>query len=807
MVVTKLPRALQRGSNKAINLSSGVAAAAGLLSLALCVPVYAQPTVSDAELEKLTQTYCGECHNPDDVFGGLDLSTFDFAQAGKQAQTGEKIIRKLSAGVMPPPGKDRPDAATHMRFINTLAGKLDAAWQQAPVLVPPGAHRMNRQEYANAVRDLLSLQVDPAGLLPVDDTSYGFDNIAGSLSSSPALIEAYVSAAASISRLALGHELAATSKEFHAPPDYSQNRHQEGLAFGTRGGLLVDYNFPADGEYKFNWTPVRSNAGGLFGTAEGEQLELAIDGKQVKVWDVAKENPRNMTDERFVFKTAVTAGQHKVGLSFIARTHMPSNDFNQKFERTTLTQDVVGFTFAPHVNAMAISGPFNGKRAQHTTTRDKVFSCYPANSDQESSCARTILGKLATQAYRRPLQDADVKQLMVFYDAGRKSGDFETGIQRGLQFILADPEFLYRMEGEPANNKDKYFAVSELELASRLSFFLWSSAPDEQLMNLASQGKLRKPGVLQQQVERMLADPRADALVSNFAGQWLQLRNLQSASPVADLFPDFDDNLRQAFRTETEMLFASIMRENRNVTELLDANYTFVNERLARHYGIPAVYGSQFRRVELGPELDMRRGLLGKGSILTVSSVADRTSPVLRGKWVLLNILGVVPPDPPPNVPALEASDNPAAGPQTMRERMEQHRNNPACSSCHQMMDPIGFALDKFDRIGRYRSADSGRTLDATGKLVDGQAFDGPSQLRKALMHYSPQFVQTMAERLLTYALGRGVEYYDMPVVRSIVKEAAANDNHFSALVMGVVQSKPFQMNQRAEQAVTTAGL
>ncbi len=818
MVVSKSRCAVPHGSGQQFGSSSslrrvlgrtatGTALWAGLLGLSLSAPVFAQALASDAELQKLTTTYCSECHNGDDLFGGLDLDSFDFAQAGKQAQTGEKIIRKLGAGVMPPPGKPRLNAADHARFINTLASKLDAAWQKAPVLVPPGAHRMNRQEYANAVRDLLSLQVDPAGLLPVDDTSYGFDNIAGSLSSSPALIEAYVSAAASISRLALGHELAATSKEFHAPPDYSQNRHQEGLAFGTRGGLQVDYYFPADGDYKFNWTPVRSNAGGLFGAAEGEQLELAIDGKQVKVWDVAKENPRNMTDERFVFKLPVTAGLHKVGLSFLARTHMPSNDFNQKFERTTLTQDVVGFTFAPHVNAMAISGPFNAKRPQHTTSRDKVFSCYPANSDQESGCARTIVGKLATQAYRRPLQDADTKQLMAFFEAGRKGGDFESGIQRALQFILSDPEFIYRMEGEPANNTEKYFAVSELELASRLSFFLWSSAPDAELLNLATQGKLRTAGVLQKQVERMLADPRSDALVSNFAGQWLQLRNLQSASPVADLFPDFDDNLRQAFRTETEMLFASIMRENRNVTELLDANYTFVNERLARHYGIPAVYGSQFRRVELGPELDMRRGLLGKGSILTVSSVADRTSPVLRGKWVLLNILGVVPPDPPPNVPALEVSDNPAAGPQTMRERMEQHRKNPACSSCHKMMDPIGFALDKFDRIGRYRSTDTGRTLDATGTLVDGQNFDGPSELRKALMHYSPQFVQTMTERLLTYALGRGVEYYDMPVVRSIVREAGANDNHFSALVMGVVQSKPFQMNQRAEPAVTTAGL
>ena len=776
-----------------------------LFGLTFSTVAGAQPLATDAELQQIAETYCTECHNLDDYFGGLDLEAFDFANVASQAQTSEKVIRKLSAGVMPPPGKPRPDKATHDRFINTLATRLDAAWEQNPVLVPPGAHRGNRQEYANAIRELLGLDIDPSGMLPVDDTSYGFDNIAGSLGSSPALIEAYVSAAASISRLALGHELEATSKEFHAPPDYSQNRHEEGLPFGTRGGLAVEYYFPADGEYAFNWTPVRSNAGGLFGAAEGEQLELSIDGEQVHVWDVATENPRNMTDDRFVFRTNVTAGKHKVGLSFIARTHMPSNDFNRKFERTSLTQDVVGFTFAPHVNAMSISGPFNAVRPERTESRDKVFTCYPQNADQEVTCARSVLSSLATQAYRRPLNDGDVELLMSFYEAGRQGGDFETGVQRGLQFILSDPEFLYRMEGEPDNSTDKYFLISELELASRLSFFLWSAPPDKELLDLAASGKLRGNGVLQQQVERMLADPRADALVSNFAGQWLQLRNLQSASPVADLFPDFDDNLRQAFRTETELLFASIMREDRPVTELLDANYTFVNERLAKHYGIQGVNGSQFRRVELGPDLDMRRGLLGKGSVLTVSAVADRTSPVLRGKWVLLNILGVVPPDPPPNVPALEASDVPGAGPQTMRERMEQHRNNPACTSCHQMMDPIGFALDRFDRIGRYRLAENGRTLDATGKLVDGQAFDGPSELRQALMHYSPQFVQTIAERLLTYALGRGVEYYDMPVVRSIVREANANEDRFSALVMGVVNSKPFQMNQRAEPSLTTA--
>ncbi|HWK54280.1 MAG TPA: DUF1592 domain-containing protein [Hyphomicrobiales bacterium] len=750
-----------------------------------------------AELERLVGTYCTECHNFEDYSGGLDLEGFNFDQLGEHAEVGEKLIRKLSAGVMPPPGKPRPSAAEQDVQVNGLVTELDAAWHAAPQLAPPGIHRMNRAEYANAVSELLSLQIDPATLLPVDDTSYGFDNMAGSLGSSPALIEAYVSAAAKISRLALGHDLETTRKEFHSPPDFSQNRHVPGLPFGSRGGLVADYTFPADGSYSFNWTPVRSNAGGLFGDADGEQLELTIDGELINTWDVASENPRNMTDERYVISVPVTAGLHRVGLSFVARTHMPSNDFNKKFERTTLTQDVVGFTFAPHVNALSITGPFEASRPQHSPSRDKVFSCYPANSDEEQACATEILTQLGTQAYRRPVNQDDLDLLLQFFTAGRNEGDFETGIQRSLQLLLADPEFIYRSETAPAQGNEVYYAISDLELASRLSFFLWSSPPDAELLTLAEQGSLREGDNLEQQVKRMLADPRASALTDNFAAQWLQLRNLASASPVANLFPDFDDNLRQAFRTETELLFESVMREDSDVTVLLDANYTFLNERLAKHYGIPDVYGSQFRRVELPPEFDYRRGLLGKGSTLTVSSVADRTSTVRRGKWVLLNILGVVPPEPPPNVPALEEADGAVAGPQTMRERMTMHASNPACASCHQMMDPIGFALEAFDGVGHFRTVENGRALDFSGHLADGQEFDGPTELREALLKYKPQFVQTMVERLLTYGLGRGVEYYDMPVVRDITRDAAAQGNHFSALVLGVIQSQPFQMNQR----------
>jgi cytochrome c553 len=751
-----------------------------------------------AKLGELVSTYCTECHNFEDYSGGLDLESFDFSHIGDQAKVGEAMIRKLSAGVMPPPGKPRPKPEEQKMLVDGLVSELDKAWEASPTLMAPGIHRMNRAEYANAVSELLNLEIDPAALLPVDDTSYGFDNMAGSLGSSPALIEAYVSAAAKISRLALGLDLETTRKEYHSPPDFSQNRHVPGLPFGSRGGLLAEHNFPADGNYTFNWTPVRSNAGGLFGDSVGETLELTIDGELIHSWDVANENPRNMADERYVATVPVTAGPHRVGLSFVARTHMPSDDFNKKFERTTLTQDVVGFTFAPHVNALSITGPFEATRPEHTASRDKVFSCYPENADQETACAEQILTALGTQAYRRPVTKDDTDLLMQFFEAGRaESGDFETGIQRSLQLILADPEFIYRSETDPGTGDGPYYAISDLELASRLSFFLWSSPPDAELLEIAEAGKLRDGDTLEQQVKRMLNDPRSSALTQNFAAQWLQLRNLASAAPVADLFPDFDDNLRQAFRTETELLFESIMREDRDVGELLDANYTFLNERLAKHYGIPNVYGSNFRRVDLPPEFDARRGLLGKGSVLTVASVADRTSTVRRGKWVLLNILGVIPPEPPPNVPALEASTDPAAAQQTMRERMSQHASNPACASCHQIMDPIGFALESFDATGKQRSTEFGRPMDLSGKLVDGQTFNGPSELREALMKYKPQFVQTVAERLLTYGLGRGVEYYDMPVVRDIVRKAEQDNDSFSSLILGVVESQPFQMNQR----------
>jgi len=795
-------QAVSRRKPTKLGLALAVAGLAGTGS------VLAEPALlSEQALVDSLDTYCAKCHNFEDFAGGMALELLDFSDMSGSMEVGEEIVRKLSAGVMPPAGETRPDSALNDRMVASLEAKLDSVWAATPALVPPGVHRLNRAEYENVVRDLLALDVDASTLLPVDDTSYGFDNMAGSLGSSPALIESYISAAAKISRLALGHELAPTQKDYLAPADYSQNRHMEGLPFGTRGGLLVEHYFPADGEYVFSWAPIRDNAGGLFGSTTGEELELSVDGERVKLYSIDDDVPRRSSEDRIELRVPVTAGLKKVALTFLSKTHIPNDDLNQHFERTTLTQNVSGFKFSPHVNKLSIAGPFEASRPQQTASRERVFSCYPQQASEEADCARSIVGTLARKAYRRPVGAEDMQHLLSFYEAGRKDGDFESGIQRALQVILSDPAFIYRAEQvnvELAGTGD-YYPVSQLELASRLSFFLWSSAPDDELMQLATDGKLRQPDILEQQVERMLADPRSHALVQNFAAQWLQLRNLASAAPVATLFPDFDDNLREALRTETEMFFESIMREDQNVVRMLDANYTFLNERLAKHYGIPGIYGSQFRRVELPPEFDDRRGLLGKGSIQTVSSVADRTSTVRRGKWVLLNILGVVPPEPPPNVPALEEVDGAVAGPQTMRERMTMHATNPACASCHQMMDPIGFALESFNAIGQERDREAGKPLDLSGRLVDGQTFNGPSELREALMHYSPRFVQMLTERLLTYALGRGVEYYDMPVVRDIARKAAEHDNRFSALVLGIVESQPFQNNQIVSENLSTA--
>ncbi len=761
-----------------------------------------------ATARQVLDTYCVTCHNAKAKTGGLALDKADVEHVGTNAEVWEKVVRKLRAGMMPPMGLRRPDAATYEGLTAWLEGELDRAAAAKPNFVPPGIHRVNRTEYANAIHDVLGLEIDPAEFLPVDDSSSGFDNVAGSLGISPALVEGFMSAAAKVSRLALGHETAPTQKKYIAPQDYSQEHHVEGLPLGSRGGMLINHYFPADGDYVISWFPVRGNTGELYGSErKDEHLEVLLDGQRVKLFDIAK-IPNGTDNDKNEARLSVKAGMHKVGLAFLNATDVPMDDLNQHYLRSVLdTNPIPGYIFSPQVSQVIIMGPYNGARATDTASRRKIFVCQPANEGEEVGCAKKIIATVGTRAYRRPLNDGDVESLLSLYQKGRNKGSFEDGIELALQYILADPEFIFRGESDPQNVKPgQPYRISDLELASRLAFFLWSSPPDAELINIASQGKLKDTKVLEQQTRRMLADSRSHELVENFAGQWLQLRNLPSTAPITQMFPDFDDNLRQAFRTETEMFFESILREDRSVLDLLNADYTFVNERLARHYGIPNVYGSQFRRVKLTGELDVRRGLLGKGAIELVTSEPDRTSPVQRGKWVLMNLLGIIPPDPPPNVPPLRQSDKMANGQPvpleiSMRQRMEEHRANAACASCHKIMDPIGFALENFDAVGKLRTTEFGQKLDVVGQLSDGSKIDGPAGLRDGLIRYSPQFVRVMTEKLLTYALGRGAEYYDMPVVRSVVREAAPANYRLTSLIVGIVKSAPFQMNMKAEEA------
>ncbi len=767
-------------------------------------PVQAQTQAPDAlrAQRAVLDQYCVTCHNQKLKTAGLLLDKLDLAQVGTHAEQWEKVVRKLRAGMMPPSGLPRPKPDAYEALTVALENALDQAAAANPHLAAPGVHRVNRTEYANAIHNLLALDIDAAAFLPADDSSYGFDNVASGLQVSPALVEGYVEAAAKISRLALGHETAPARKVYHVREDYSQEEHIAGLPFGTRGGMLVHHYFPADGEYLISWDPVRTTVGGLYGgDSEDEQAEVLVDGARVKLFRIGKDVPSASLRDKNEVRVPVKAGERAVGVTFSATTYVPNVDLNRHYHRSILDDNLIdGFTFTPQVSSMTISGPYDGTRPKDTASRAKILICQPTGAADELPCARKILTTLARKAYRRPINEADTESLMSQYQAGRNSGTFEDGVERGLQFVLAHPEFVFRAEDGPANVKPgQAYRVSDLELASRLAFFLWSSGPDDELIRLASEGKLHDPNVLHQQARRMLADPRTHELVKNFAGQWLQLRVMQSSTPEGIDYPDFDDNLRQAFRTEAEMFFESIVREDRSIIDLLDGDYTFVNERLAEHYGIPNIYGSQFRRVKLDGALDVRRGLLGKGGIELVTSVSDRTSPVQRGKWVLTNILGIVPPDPPPNIPPLKEAAAGSNAPQTLRQLMEAHRANPACAGCHKMMDPIGFALENFDGIGKWRTKEAGQKVDASSQLTDGTKITGVVDLRNALLRYSPQFARTITEKLLTYALGRGVEYQDMPVVRAIVRDAASDNYRFSALIDGIVKSEPFQMNRKPE--------
>jgi hypothetical protein len=667
-------------------------------------------------------------------------------------------------------------------------------------------HRLNRTEYANGIRDLLNLEIDPAAYLPSDDAARGFDNVAGSLTISPTLLEAYTTAATRIARMAVGYWKSPTLANYIAPGDTSQNEHIEGLPLNTRGGLLITHTFPADGEYKFEIQNF-----GLGKYTPGEKIELLIDGERVELFDYVgvglSQGMQADADGSIAIKVPVKAGSHKVGVTFLATNFRPSLDLIKQYERKSLENNSIPqVQYYPAIGLLRIQGPFDATRPEDSPSTRKVFTCRPSATMQEEACAKQILGALARQAYRRPVTPLDMESLMNFYVDGRKDGQFEDGIELALRRLLTSPQFLVRTEKEPVNIAiGKSYRITDLELASRLSFFLWSTGPDETLINLAAQKRLSTPAILEQQVKRMLSDPRSDALVTNFADQLLYLRNLTATSPDGVYYPDWDDELRKGFRRETEMLFESVMREDRNIVDLLNADYTFVNERLAKHYGIPNVFGGQFRRVHLGPDMDYRRGLLGQGSFLSVTWVQNfRTSPVKRGVWVLENILGTPPPEPPPNVPPLEDSVAGAGKVLTLREQMTLHRKNEPCASCHKLMDPIGFALENFDADAKWRTKQGGNggvPIDASSELWDGTRVNGPSELRQRLLHYSPQFVRMMTEKMMTFALGRGVEYYDMPVIRSIVRDSEKNNYRFSTLVMGIIKSDSFQMRVKIAES------
>ena len=801
--------------------------AIGLPSLLLLGVAYVQarpeqapaaPTAAPAASadHALLSKYCAGCHNEKLKQGNFVLSTLDTANVAPDADRWELVVRKLRARSMPPAGRPRPAEAAYEELVTHLETALDRV---AAVNPDPGRtdtfRRLNRTEYRNAIRDLFDLQVDADTLLPSDDSSHGFDNISvGGLS--PMLLERYLSAAQKISRLAVGTPVRSAGAEtIVLPPDLTQEDHFDGQPFGTRAGVSMPYTFPADGEYYFELKLTRDRNELIEGLTEPHQVEVSIDGVQQQVFTLKpaprtgpldavapQYAPEQAADAHLNFRQRVTGGPHVVQVAFIKRPSALIETERQPYlasynsDRTPRTQ--------PALFSVSVAGPFSPSGIGETPSRKRIFTCRPAKAADEQSCAKTILSTLARRAYRRPASAAEVQTLLGFYKQGRGDGSFEHGVEMALRAMLTSPAFLFRIEQQPSsvktgNGKPAAYRIDDLDLASRLSFFLWSSIPDDQLLDAAVKGRLDDPAVLEQQVRRMLADEKAEALVNNFAAQWLYLRNLESAKPDSRLFPDFDDNLRQAFRRETELLFESVVKENRNVLDLLRADYTFLNERLAKHYGIPNVYGSHFRRVELGPN-SVRGGLLGQGSILTVTSYANRTSPVRRGQWILQNLLGTPVPPPPVNVPPLPET---AVGAKilTMRERMVQHRANPTCASCHQLMDPVGLSTENFDAIGRFRSqSEAGGPIDASGGLPDGSTFDGALGLRKAVLNRPDLFVTTLTEKLMTYALGRGLEHYDAPAVRDITRRARTDDYRFSSVVLGIVNSTPFRMRRVAAQ-------
>ena len=763
------------------------------------------PTILADSLTAAVEEYCVRCHNERRLRGNLSLEGFVVEAANEQAETAEKMIVQLRAGMMPPPGEKRPSADTLLALVETLEAVVDEAAAAAP---NPGGRpfqRLNRAEYESSIRDLLGLEIDAGDFLPLDTKSANFDNIADVQMMSPTLLNSYLNGASEISRLAVGDPNAVSSDRKYTISGYvSQNERMEGAPFGTRGGISLEHIFPADGDYVFTMTFEHTTTGaGFFGQiARFEQIEVSINGERVALLDV---------DQWMTFDDAevismetepihVPAGPQRVTAAFMRRTEGPVEDLMSPHDWSLADRHTgisgYGLTLLPHLRDLIIGGPHNVTGVSETPSREGIFTCRPNSREEERACAEEIISRLATKAYRRPLGDRDLRILMSFYEEGGEAGGFEAGIRTALQAILASPHFIFRFE-EPAGPTapGQNYRIGDQDLATRLSFFLWGAPPDPELSTLASRGELSDPEVLTSQVRRMLQDPRSEVLGPRFAAQWLRLQDLDKVHPDSFWFPDFDQQLTDILRRETELFFNSLVREDRSVFDLYTADYTFVNERLAQHYGIAGVLGEQFRRVTY-PD-DRRGGLLGHGSILTLTSHAGRTSPVLRGKWVMEVLLGTPPPPPPPGVPDLEETEG-STGTRilTTRERMEMHRSNPTCRSCHRFMDPIGLALDNFDVTGKWRIRENGVRLDTRGEMYDGTPVENPADLRQALLKRPEPLIRTFTTNLMAYALGRRVEYYDQPTIRAIVRDAEADDYSMSSLILGVVMSDAFQMQR-----------
>jgi hypothetical protein len=767
-------------------------------------------TASDAARTTLVAQYCASCHSDRGRAGGLTLTGWTPSQADQARETAEKMIRKLRAGMMPPAGAKRPDATALVDLATALETRMDrlAAADPNPGWRP--FQRLNRAEYARAIKQLLALDVDVTAFLPPDTVANGFDNVADAQTFSPVLMEGYLRAASRIATLAMGDRAgSAAQATYKLPKTASQLARAEGAPLGTRGGISVDHVFPADGEYVFSMDFFAEPLGILYGnTASGEKIEVSVDGARVALLDI---DPK-MTEEKtgLTLKTRpvdVTAGTHRVTAAFLLRFEGLNNDLIAPIDHTMADTEIgtaYGITTLPHLRSLGIVGPQRARGVSDTASRRRVFTCRPLSPDEEAPCATSILRTLATQAFRRPVTASELTRLMAFYTRGRTQGDFEHGITKMLEAVLASPQFLFRVEEQPPQLVNAAYRLGEYELASRLSFFLWASGPDAELLELAGADRLSSPAVIARQVRRMLASPMADALSTRFAAQWFRLQDLDHVVPDPIAFPYSDQTLSHALRRETELFFDSLVREDRSLLELLTADYTFVNERLARHYGIPNVAGSEFRRV-IVPEY--RRGILGHGSILTLTSIATRTSPVMRGKWVMEVLLGSPPPPPPPNVPALDETSSTSDDGRSLsvRARMEQHRSNPACTSCHRVIDPLGLALENFDVTGKWRVNDGDQPVDATGTVYDGATIEGPAGLRTAILKHKDAFLLSFTESLLTYALGRRVESSDMPEVRRIIRRAAANDYRMSAFLGGVIDSAPFRMARPPATAAAAA--